>query len=345
MPTRNAATRDPPPAPGLTWEGLRICLLTTQDLDADPFPDDDWPCDPRPTLPEADWHVEILAGRDTSAAQVARVLDRRAHDVYLNLCDGAADEETPGIEVVHTLEARGVPFAGATSVFYEPSREAMKRACRKLGIAAPRGITVRAGDDLDAVVDRLGLPLFVKHPSSYASVDLSRNSRVVSPAGLARQVRKMVTRHGAALVEEYIEGSECTVLVMENADDPARPITFQPMRYRFPPGEAFKHADMKWIDFDDMACVPVDDPTLDAALRDACARFFVGLDGASFGRCDLRVDADGVPFMLEINANCGIYYAEDAAGGADLCLLHDPGGHRAFTRGILRAAFARAARR
>ena len=30
---------------------MRVCLLTTQDLDADPFPPDDWPCDPRPFLP------------------------------------------------------------------------------------------------------------------------------------------------------------------------------------------------------------------------------------------------------------------------------------------------------
>ncbi len=36
--------------------GLRICLLTMQDLDQDPFPVDDWPCDPRPFLPEAQWN-------------------------------------------------------------------------------------------------------------------------------------------------------------------------------------------------------------------------------------------------------------------------------------------------
>ena len=39
---------------------MRICLLTNQDLDADPFPEDDWPCDPRPFLPEATWHVATL---------------------------------------------------------------------------------------------------------------------------------------------------------------------------------------------------------------------------------------------------------------------------------------------
>ncbi len=327
--------------PRIRWQGLRICLLTTQELDADPFPDDDWPCDPRPFLPQASWHVEALRDRFTSAARVTELIEE-GFDVFFNLCDGAADETSPGIEVVQTLEAHGVPFTGASSGFYEPTRAQMKRVCRRIGLASPRGVTARTEAEVARAAERLRFPLFVKHHSSYASVDLSRNSRVVTPAGLQRQARKIIRRHGAALIEEYIDGIECTVLVAENPDDPAAPTTYQPMQYRFPPGEAFKHADMKWIDYDDMACVPVEDPEFDAALRDVAARLFVGMEGASFGRCDIRVDEDGVPFVLEINANCGVYYPAEDAGGADLCLLHDPGGHEAFTRQLIRAAIARA---
>ncbi len=325
------------------FDGLRVCLLTTQDLDADPFPADDWPCDPRPFLPEASWHVEALQGRSTSVERVTELI-AEGFDVYFNLCDGAADQTTPGIEVVQTLERHGVPFTGSTSVFYEPTREEMKRVCRYLGIGTPRHVVAHTPKDVERAQVELQFPLFVKHPSSYASVDLSRNSRVVTPAGLKRQAQKMMSRHGGALIEEYIEGVECTVLVAENPDDASRPKTYQPMRYQFPPGEAFKHADMKWVEYDTMACVPVDDPSLDALLRDISGRFFVGMQGASFGRCDIRVDADGCPFMLEINANCGVYYPPADAGGADLCLLADPEGHAGFTRQLIRAAFARHAR-
>ena len=68
---------------------------------------------------------------------------------------------------------------------------------------------------------------------------------------------------------------------------------------------------------------------------------FVALDGASFGRCDLRVDAAGTPYMLEINPNCGVYYPPKDAGSADLCLLHDPEGHAGFTRRLIGAALRR----
>ena len=119
------------------------------------------------------------------------------------------------------------------------------------------------------------------------------------------------------------------------------PRTYTPIQYRFPEGETFKHADMKWVDYDRMSSFPVDDPVLDARLRDVSARFFVALEGASFGRCDLRVDRSGTPFMLEINPNCGVYYPSTDPGSADLCLAHDPEGHVGFTRQLIRAALHR----
>ena len=327
-------------APSTKDARMRICLLTTQDLDADPFPEDDWPCDPRPFLPDDEWTVVVLE-KETSVEQTEQHI-AAGYDLYFNLCDGAADEDdVPGIEVVHTLEMHGVPFVGSTSPFYEPSREQMKRACAAEDIATPRHVFARDWNDVERAAEELTFPLFVKHPSSHASIDLSRMSRCVTPAGLRRQARKIMSRHGAALIEEYVDGIECTVLVAENADDPSDPITYTPIQYRFPEGESFKHSDLKWVDFDGMSSFPVPDARLARELREISARFFLALDGASFGRCDIRVDRDGRPFMLEINANCGVYYPADAAGGADICLLHDPAGHAGFTRHLVRAAFAR----
>ncbi len=322
---------------------MRICLLTTQDLGADPFPKDDWPCDPRPFYPEAEWHVATLRKTDC-VAHVERMI-RRGFDLFFNLCDGAADQDIPGIEVVETLERHGVPFTGSTSVFYEPTRVQMKAACRLEGIATPRYLIARDEDDAERAAERLRFPMFVKHYSSYASVDLSRHSRCRTPAGLRRQVRKIVSRYGAALVEEFIEGTECTVLVVENPEDPLRPKTYRPIQYRFPEGETFKHAKLKWVDYDQMASTPVADPGLAARLREEAARFFTALSGASFGRCDFRVDRDGVPHLLEINPNCGVFYPPTDPGSADICLSFDPEGHVGFTRLLIEAAFARHERR
>jgi D-alanine-D-alanine ligase len=321
---------------------VRICLLTNQDLDADPFPDDDWPCDPRPFLPDAEWHVAVL--EKATSVRTVKALAKDGFDVFFNLCDGAADEDSPGIEVVRTLERLGVPFTGSNSAFYEPSRTKLKRVCKRLGIDTPAHVMARDDAAVERAAARLTFPLFVKHHSSYASIDLSRASRVATPAGLRRQARKIMARHGAALVEEFIEGDEYTVLVCEHPGRPARPTTYTPIQYDFPAGESFKHSDMKWVDYDGMHAHPVKDGPLARGLRRDAAQLFVGLDGAGFGRCDFRVDADGRRFVLEINANCGIYYPPEDAGGADLCLLHHPDGHAGFTRQLVAAALRRAGR-
>ena len=167
---------------------MRICLLTNQDLDADPFPADDWPCDPRPYLPEAEWRVATLVQK--TSVETVTALIGEGFDLFFNLCDGAEDQDLPGIEVIRTLEAHGVPFTGATSGFYEPSREAMKEACRVAGIPTPAFVLARSEADVERAADTLRFPLFVKHHSSYASVGLSRMSgRGPRPGSAARAGR------------------------------------------------------------------------------------------------------------------------------------------------------------
>lgn len=322
---------------------MRICLLTNQDLDADPFPEDDWPCDPRPYVPEAEWHVAVL--EKATAVRAVKALAREGFDIFFNLCDGAPEQDEPGVAVVRALERLGVPFTGATSDYFDPSRRTVKRACTRLGIATPAYAMASNEADVERAAARLRFPLFVKHHASYASVSLSRASRVTTPAGLRRQARKIMSRHGRALIEEFIEGDECTVLVAENPRDARRPTTYTPILYSFPDGESFKHSDLKWECWEDMDDVPVEDSRLSRRLRREAARLFLALNGAGYGRCDFRVDRDGVPYLLEINANCGIYYPLDEPGSADLCLMHSPGGHEAFTRQIIAAARRRGRRR
>jgi len=321
---------------------MKICLFTDQDLDADPFPPDDWPCDPRPYLTDAEWDLATIE----KTRAVLRVLEAadRGYDVIFNLCDGAWDEDRPGIEVVTTLERLGVPFTGADSRFYEPSREAMKRVCRAWGIDTPGYVIARDEEALERAADTLRFPLIVKHPSSYASTGLTRDSRVTTARALVEQGRTMMHAYGGALVEEFIEGTECTVLVSENPLDPDDPVTYLPIEYRFPEGETFKHYHLKWNDFAGLQAKHVRDPELEERLREASARFFRGLSGTGYGRCDLRVDADGRAFMLEINPNCGLYYPLDAPASADLILQQDPAGYEGFTRRVVDAALRRHAR-
>jgi len=201
--------------------------------------------------------------------------------------------------VVLALEELNLPFTGAASHFYEPTREQMKEVCQKFGIRAPRGLTFKSPEAFKFGMDGLHYPMIVKHPNSYGSIGLIKESRVNCVEQLETQVDRMVREFGGALVEEFIEGREFSVLISENPDNPSNPVTYVPVEILFPSGETFKHTDMKWYRFNEMSVIPVKDEPLSTQLRDMSAKLFVGLDGTGYGRCDIRMNAKGELFMLK----------------------------------------------
>jgi D-alanine-D-alanine ligase-like ATP-grasp enzyme len=268
-------------------------------------------------------------------------LARRDFDVFINLCDGAWDEDRAGIEVVQTMERLGLPFTGATSNFYEPTREMMKRVCHFWGIKAPAYVFASDSQDVELAATTLRFPLITKHPNSYSSIGLTKESRVETVTALRVQAQKMIGQFGGTLIEEFIEGREFSVLVAENADNEMEPFAYQPIEFRFPNGDTFKHFDLKWKDYEAMTCVQCDDDELAERLKDISRKLFIGLNGSGYGRCDIRMSDAGELFMLEINPNCDVAYPLEEAGSADLILLHEPWGHREFFERIIRAALKR----
>ena len=318
---------------------MRIALLTYDYTELDsPLSENEVKCDPRPFL-DGEW-VEIELAKE-SAVHTLLGLPRDRYDLFFNFCDGSFDSDAPGIDVARALERMDVPFTGADVRFFDPSREAMKRVCAAWGIDTPGYVIAETEQDLERAADTLRFPLIVKHPGSYSSIGLTRRSRVEDAAALREQAGITMGLYGAALIEEFIDGGEATVLVAENPADAADPTTYTPIIYRFPEGETFKHYDLKWISYHGLKATPVADPGLEEQLRRMSARMFRGLHGTGYGRCDIRMDRDGRPYMLEINPNCGIYYPLSDPGSADLCLAHDPAGHVGFTRQIVEAAFLR----
>src|SRR5271169_2220170 len=100
-----------------------------------PFKDLDPACVPDRYLPGHNY-TNFQIRKTTAVRQVAEIACMD-FDVVINLCDGAWDEDRPGIEVVQALERLGVAFTGAGSSFYDPSREAMKIACYSADIQFP----------------------------------------------------------------------------------------------------------------------------------------------------------------------------------------------------------------
>jgi D-alanine-D-alanine ligase len=181
--------------------------------------------------------------------------------------------------------------------------------------------------------------VLVKPPHGYASVGITRDSRCENVDQLKVQVEHEIELFGRALLEEFIEGREFTCLIAENPDDAENPITFKPVEFIFPKGESFKHYNMKWVEYEKMSVAPVTEKRIEKVLREQTTRIFKAMNGNGYARCDYRMSADGTIHMLEINPNCGIFYAPDEPGSADFSLINDPVyNHQKFLKLIVHAA-------
>lgn len=317
---------------------MRVCILTDEVIED---------FNPAPYMEGFDW--EMFTMTDPVLGVLRELHARKGFDVYLNICEGyeidGEEEENDwdyqGIDVVYALEELNLPYTGATPGFFDPTREEMQAAADAHGVGFAKGYRVTSVEQAQRLVENLRYPIMVKHPKSYGSTGMFRESRVDTPEQLAKQVERISIEFGAARMEEFIVGKEYNVLVVDNPDDPENPIAYPPAELVFPPGEEFWHTDVKWdynVPFD---FKQVTDPGLVARLQDTAIRMYKAIGGESYGRCDIRMNEQGELFILEINPNPAIMLKPEEYGPADYVILWDEGGYKLFFDRIIRSALAR----
>ena len=314
---------------------MRVCVLTDEVIED---------FDPTPYMQGFDWEFFTMTD---PVLDILHELDaQKKFDVYLNLCEGYEKEPDAewtyqGIDVVRALEELNLPFTGADSKFFDPTREEMQSAADAHGVGFAKGYRVSSVEEAQKLVKNLRYPIMVKHPKSYGSTGMFRESRVNTPEQLAEQVERICEEFGAARMEEFIEGKEYNVLVVDDPDNLENIIAYPPAELIFPPGEEFWHTDIKWdynVPFD---FKEVTDPKLASRLQDIAIRMYKAIGGVAYGRCDIRMNEKGELFILEINPNPAIFLKPEEYGPADYMILYDEGGYRLFIERIIKHALVR----
>lgn len=314
---------------------MRVCVLTDED------PED---FDPSPYLKDYEWEMVTLTA--PVEEKIRALAESGRFDIYLNVCEGYEfeDEEDDelgyqGIEVVQTLEALNLPFTGADSRCFDPTREEMQAVADAHGIGFARGYRVHTVEEAEGLVKNLRFPIMVKHPKSYGSTGMFKESRADTLDQVLAQVKRVCGGFGAARMEEFIVGREYNVLAADNPDDLDHPFVYPPAELIFPDGEEFWHTDIKWdynVPFDFKEVV---EPGLREKLQNEGLRMFKAMGIAGYGRCDIRVNEKGELFILEINPNPAIMLPPKEYGPADYMILYDKGGYKGFFDRIFASAF------
>jgi D-alanine-D-alanine ligase len=209
------------------------------------------------------------------------------------------------------LEVAGLPFTGssAEAVYVTNAKPLSKRLMAAAGIATPDWQDAASAGG--APPPEPG-PWIVKSVAEHASIGLDDEAVVrdaaLLPALIAKRRRAI---GGDWFVEQFVEGREFNVALLAGPQGPEVLPIAEMCFVNFPPGKPrIVDYAAKWQadsfgynntprNFD----LPAADAPLLSELRDislACWRLF---DLKGYVRVDFRVDAEGKPWVLEVNAN------------------------------------------
>jgi D-alanine-D-alanine ligase len=231
-------------------------------------------------------------------------LRRGKFDLAFNMCEGIDGIASLESAVISVLELFKIPFTGASS--YTTSvclrKHVVNGLLEKAGLPIPRFAVIRRGEPLVSV----GFPAIVKPAAEDASLGVEQRSVVRNTRQLAERASAMLELWDEVLVQRYIEGREVNVGILGDTVLPISEIDFSKMprgRWRIITYES------KWAagSVDDIGAAPRCPARLPAKIanevRRVAARAWKLSGGFGYGRVDMRIDVNGQPWILEVNAN------------------------------------------
>jgi D-alanine-D-alanine ligase len=188
-------------------------------------------------------------------------------------------------------------------------KDRVKQRLEEAGIPTPAGrVLGHPADPCD-----LPYPVIVKPVREDGSVGITRMSVAHDPAQLARAVEAVVTSlRQPCLVEQFIEGREFNVALLGHPTPRVLPLS--EIDFGRLPSESPRIVsyEAKWSSgsADDLGTVPVLHPTLPnavaARVRRVATEAFRAVGVRDYGRVDVRLAANGVPYVIDVNPNCDL---------------------------------------
>lgn len=244
-------------------------------------------------------------------AEVARKLREIRPSVVVNLVDavdgtGRLNHLAPSLLERLGLAYTGVPLEG---IFLTTDKLLAKRLLKSGGVPTPGWVS---DSDLADSLPDFPPPYIVKPLHEDASVGLDDSSVVTDAEGLRPRMDRLHAQTGGrGFVEAFVEGRELNISLLEG---PQGVTVLPPAEIRFvdfPEGKPkIVNYAAKWAEdsfeyantlrsFD----LPGFDPSTLQRVSGVCLRCWDLFNLRGYARVDLRVDAAGVPWVLEVNAN------------------------------------------
>ena len=213
--------------------------------------------------------------------------------------------------VAGLLELMGIPYTGSDpfALGLALNKHHVKQILRSAGIPTARAYVRFPGEKV-SIPRGMRFPMIVKPARQDASLGINSHSVCHAPEHLERQIRYVHEVYGQeALVEEYLDGREFNVSVV--GDQNPEVLAVQEIDFvGLPEGEPrIVSYRAKWDEESPMynCTVPVCPANipkrLEKRIRDLAIRSHLCVGCRDYSRVDMRTDARGSLYVLEVNPN------------------------------------------
>ncbi len=196
------------------------------------------------------------------------------------------------------LEAAGIPYTGSGVLGSALAMDKVraKRVWQGEALPTPQFRVVTDPDGIERALRELELPLMVKPAREGSSIGMTR---VDDPDMLPMAWDAARAHDAEVIVERCIEGEEYTAAVLGNEVLPL---------IRLETARAFYDYEAKYADDAGTRyhCPCGLDRPRERALQQLAWRAFRALGCSGWGRVDLMLDRDGLPWLLEVNTVPGL---------------------------------------
>jgi D-alanine-D-alanine ligase len=226
-------------------------------------------------------------------------------ELVFNLCEGMNNQGAGEPVAAALVELLGLPLTGAPSEVLALClrKDRANAVLRAHGVPVPPWMLARP-DAPPGPWRRY--PAIVKPAAEDGSFGISSDSVVRDRAALEAVLSRRCPQWGPMLVQRFIRGREFNLAIVGGQVLPHAEIDFNTMPRGLPPIVSYA---AKW-DYgspEERGTVPVCPARLPARLARQLTRLaaqvWAAVDGAGYGRIDVRVDGRGTTFVTDVNPN------------------------------------------
>jgi D-alanine-D-alanine ligase len=229
--------------------------------------------------------------------------------VAFNLCESVRGSPAAEHLAAAAVELLDLPMTGACSatLLHCLNKDRCAAVLRAHSFAVPDWKLVRRDDPVPTDWDRF--PAIVKPAAQDGSNGIHANSVARSPSELADAVERLREKWGSLVIQQFIEGREINLAIVGNQLLPPAEIDFSELPDDVPPIVSFT---AKWVSGspEDLGTRPVCPAPLPAEqaeeLQRLAARVWTLMEGSGYGRVDVRLSADGTPYIIDVNPNADL---------------------------------------